>query len=416
MYKAGDTEPDFECSAAFFLKITSIMKYYIPNIADYSLVLQDIGNRFLSNEWNSYQWLSATNSITTYVVTHDYAHNSQTRLEETLGAWQALLGAFENFNSTYDSNMEDMLLGNTTKNIQPAWSLFMGSAAGLFVSSSDMFAPDGPGATQSAATTDATAQAEIVMFLMGIVPQTTTIAFPLEELGYEYIFDVNPVLMSFNWAARQITIPVVHAGMMTFQYGQSPVTYTFNQSGVYTISFTSSWNMISGVEYGQGVSVIGVSCSKTVVGQDYSLNVTVTAAGLGSYPETFNVTAYANTISIASQNVTLPSGSSTDITFVWNTTGFAYDNYTISACAWPVLGGTNTSNSNFTGGNVVVTIPGDVDGNGIVNMGDIVSILLAFGSTLRQPNYNPNCDIECNGKVDMGDVVIALLHFGQHYS
>jgi len=43
----------------------------------------------------------------------------------------------------------------------------------------------------------------------------------------------------------------------------------------------------------------------------------------------------------------------------------------------------------------------------------IVSILYAFGSTPGKPNWNPNCDIDGDGRVDMGDVVIALLNFGQ---
>jgi hypothetical protein len=50
-----------------------------------------------------------------------------------------------------------------------------------------------------------------------------------------------------------------------------------------------------------------------------------------------------------------------------------------------------------------------------VDMGDVVTILLAFGSTIGQSRYVPNCDIEGTGKVDMGDVVIALRNFGQHY-
>ncbi|MGB8781119.1 MAG: dockerin type I domain-containing protein, partial [Candidatus Bathyarchaeia archaeon] len=61
-----------------------------------------------------------------------------------------------------------------------------------------------------------------------------------------------------------------------------------------------------------------------------------------------------------------------------------------------------------------VTIPGDVDGNGRVDMGDVVSLCTAFGSTLGQSRYVPNCDIEGNGRIDMSDIIIALRHFGQH--
>ena len=163
------------------------------------------------------------------------------------------------------------------------------------------------------------------------------------------------------------------------------------------------------------VAVTDVMSSKNVVGQGYSLNVAVTAADQGDYAETFNVTSYANAIVIGSENVTLPAGNSTTVTLTWTTTGFAYGNYTISAYALLAPGENNTGNNNITGGTVYIGIPGDVDGTGRVDMGDVVSILMAFGSTLGQPNYNPNCDIENTGRVDMGDVVIALRNFGQHY-
>jgi hypothetical protein len=163
------------------------------------------------------------------------------------------------------------------------------------------------------------------------------------------------------------------------------------------------------------VAVSYAASDKTIVGQGYSDNITATAANLGGYTETFNVTVYANATVVVSQNVTLSNVNSANLTFTWDTTGFAYGIYAISVYAWPVPGETNTANNNFTCGFVTLTIPGDVDGNGRVNMGDVVDILLAFGSVIGMPNYRPNCDIDDNGRVNMGDVVIALTHFGQHY-
>jgi hypothetical protein len=64
---------------------------------------------------------------------------------------------------------------------------------------------------------------------------------------------------------------------------------------------------------------------------------------------------------------------------------------------------------------VILTIPGDVDGNFRVDMGDIIMILKRFGSIIGRPNYDPICDLDDNLKIDMGDVVAALVHFGQHY-
>ena len=155
--------------------------------------------------------------------------------------------------------------------------------------------------------------------------------------------------------------------------------------------------------------------SKTAVGQGYGLAISVTTTTQGDLTETFNLTIYANTTEIGELTLTLSNGSSTTVTFVWNTNGFAYGNYTISAYALPTSGETNTTNNNLTGDAVTITIPGDVYGQGRVDMSDVVSICKAFGSTVGQPNYNPNCDIDNTGKVDMSDVVIALRNFGQHY-
>jgi hypothetical protein len=92
---------------------------------------------------------------------------------------------------------------------------------------------------------------------MGIVPETTTIAFPLEELNYEYIQDIDPQMFQFNLMNQTITISVNGAGKMTFQYGVSPVTFNFEQSGVWQVQFSNSWNLITGARLlGSGAPVV----------------------------------------------------------------------------------------------------------------------------------------------------------------
>ncbi|MGD0495334.1 MAG: PQQ-binding-like beta-propeller repeat protein [Candidatus Bathyarchaeia archaeon] len=120
------------------------------------------------------------------------------------------------------------------------------------------------------------------------------------------------------------------------------------------------------------VAVTNVASSKTVVYQGYSVTINVTVANQGSYTETFNVTTYANATIIGSENVTLPAGSSTTVTFTWDTTGFAYGNYTLSAYAWPVLGEISIADNNFIGGTVKVTILGDINGDGTVDIYDAI--------------------------------------------
>ena len=168
------------------------------------------------------------------------------------------------------------------------------------------------------------------------------------------------------------------------------------------------------------VAVTSFTSSKTVVGLGYGLNVTVTAEDMGDYAETSNVTVYANTTSIAcAQNVTFSIANSTlfarvrDITFTWNTAGFAYGNYTVSAYVTLAPGETNAANSSLTGGNVTVTIPGDINGDGTVDVYDAIILASAFGSNPSSPNWNPNVDINGDGIVDIYDAIILAAHFGQ---
>jgi phospholipase C len=163
------------------------------------------------------------------------------------------------------------------------------------------------------------------------------------------------------------------------------------------------------------VSITSALPLKTVVGQGYSADITVMAADLGDYPETFNVTVYANTTYVASQNVTLSSGNSASVTFTWNTRDFAYGNYTIQAYAWPLPGETNITNNRLTDGMVYVRIPGDVDGDGTVNILDAIILGNSFFAKPGSSNWNANADVNGDGVVNILDAIILANHFGQHY-
>jgi PKD repeat protein len=147
--------------------------------------------------------------------------------------------------------------------------------------------------------------------------------------------------------------------------------------------------------------------SKMVVGQGFSADVNVTVENYGNSSEVFNVTFYANDTLIETlANVTFAANSITAIMFGWNTTGFDDGNYTIWAYASPSSGETDTANDTFTGGTVYVGIPGDINGDGRVNILDAILVSNAFLSTPGSPNWNPNADINSDGVVDILDAII----------
>lgn len=57
-------------------------------------------------------------------------------------------------------------------------------------------------------------------------------------------------------------------------------------------------------------------------------------------------------------------------------------------------------------------LAGDVDGDGDVDLNDLSLLLVAFGSTSSDGNYNPDADFDGDGDVDLGDLSTLLANYG----
>jgi hypothetical protein len=172
------------------------------------------------------------------------------------------------------------------------------------------------------------------------------------------------------------------------------------------------------------VGVANVTTSKTgclpipTVGQGYGVKANVTVENHGDFAETFNVTVYANATVIGTYtNVTLPSGNSTTLAFTWNTASFAKGNYTVWAYAWPVQNETDTSDNTLVDGRIAVTIPGDINGDFIVDIYDAIILAGHFNEhkPWLHPQIDPNIDINNDGFIDIYDAIILANHYNQHY-
>jgi len=105
------------------------------------------------------------------------------------------------------------------------------------------------------------------------------------------------------------------------------------------------------------VAVISIVPEETLIQQNQTISVNVTAANPGNYTETFNVTLFYDSVEIGIQNVTLETGESRILTFVWNTTGILQGNYTLNATASTVPYEVSTDDNTVTLQSPVAVVP-----------------------------------------------------------
>lgn len=163
------------------------------------------------------------------------------------------------------------------------------------------------------------------------------------------------------------------------------------------------------------VTVMEVAANRYVVSQGYSTQINVTICNTGHYMEEVNVTTSANGTLLDTRQLNLTSGEATSIIFSWETSSESIGNHTISSTLDPVDGEVNIEDNTLTGEPVLVTIPGDVDGDYEVDIFDIVTIASDYGVVEGDPEYDPISDINGNGVIDIFDIVIAAGNYGSSF-
>jgi hypothetical protein len=157
---------------------------------------------------------------------------------------------------------------------------------------------------------------------------------------------------------------------------------------------------------------------KPTLCQNYSAEIKVKVKNNGGYVESFfDVYCYVSdllsTYEVGMQTISLNPDETADLIYTWDTHGFAKGDYTVWAYAEPVTGETNTADNTYTDGTITITMQGDINGDNIVDIFDIVRVALAFGAVPTDPNWDPNANINGDGVIDIFDIVIVALHFGE---
>jgi hypothetical protein len=165
------------------------------------------------------------------------------------------------------------------------------------------------------------------------------------------------------------------------------------------------------------VAVTALSSAPAKLKPPGFVSINVTAANLGTFPESFWLFVKASNTSasnVAVQFLSLAAGQSMPISINWNTSGMRPAKYQMFAII--ILSQTEneivTGDNTRLGGQVWLIPPGDVDWDGSVTIQDLAIIAVAYNSTPGSPNWNPQADLNGDGKVNLGD--LALCAFWYH--
>jgi hypothetical protein len=170
------------------------------------------------------------------------------------------------------------------------------------------------------------------------------------------------------------------------------------------------------------VSVLEVYTSKTgcqpveTAAKGNNCTVFAVIQNPGSFTETFNVTIYANDTVLNHVEISLVSGETTTLPFIWDTSFYSKGNYTLKAYAWPVPEEVEiVDNTAFSLKQLLLTIAGDVDGDREVDIFDIVRMANGYGASPPSPQYDPNCDLDDDGDIDIFDIVVAASNYSESW-
>jgi hypothetical protein len=159
------------------------------------------------------------------------------------------------------------------------------------------------------------------------------------------------------------------------------------------------------------VAITGINPYRTIVCNRTLTSINVTVANQGDIQETFTLVASYNSTAFASQMITVGNGTSVKWLVIWNTSGISIGNYNVTASVDQIPGENDTSDNSLSC-MVKVSILGDINSDGRVDMKDVSYVARRFMCLPNDPLWDCNADINEDAKIDMKDVSTIAKEFG----
>jgi hypothetical protein len=250
---------------------------------------------------------------------------------------------------------------------------------------------------------------------------------------------VNEVTVLLNTtsgnSAPLIAPPFVAGGLVgqSFSYsirasGTAPITFTANPLPA---GLSRSGNVISGTPTQVGQTLVTLTAANAVGSDTNVLTVMITDPANRPPQITAGPTATPNRAGVSKPvafSVTATDADGDSLSYYW-----VFGDGSTSS---PQAGGTAThtyaTNGEFVvsvrvtdgkGGSatagVKVTVsdekPGDLNGDGVVNVDDVTLVTAHYGQTSANPNWDGRADANNDGVVDDADLALVKANFGRKY-
>ena len=170
---------------------------------------------------------------------------------------------------------------------------------------------------------------------------------------------------------------------------------------------------------------IGITCvqleSKTIFEQDHLMWGSMLIFNYGSFEENFNLAILTNETLALTTDITLGSQTCTAVFFYVNASGLACGQYTLEIYITELPAENSTADNTYTIP-FAVTVQGDTNGDGGVNVLDLINIVNHLGHDGDEhAKYTQewfqclNTDVKEDGQHNVLDLILVAISLGQHW-